>query len=130
MIITNESQLVLVKNLISPKSGATTTDSVPTWNTFCEKTTIESVSMRTIVAKSDKKEYNILEGNCKFGSVQLTIDEAATCLKTKAQSIIYKRGKETEAGSGKYYLTLIIGDKPVGKITTPVEQVEQDGAPV
>ena len=129
MILTTKEQIAMLKNLISPKSSANTTKSVPNWATVCLSTNIDTIIAREVVSKKDSKTYTILEGVSNVGNVQLTADEAVKCLTTKATKVIWKRGKETEANSGEYYINLIIGDKPVGKgvDTPPVEKVEQDG---
>jgi hypothetical protein len=122
MIITDASQLVMLQNVISPKSSANTTASVPNWNTFVGSTNIDTIQTKVITSKKDSKEYTILEGLSSVGVIQLSIDEAKKCLTTKAVKCIWKKSTSMDK-QGNYYLNLVLGDKPIGKI---VENVEQD----
>ena len=83
MILSNVSQLVTIKNVISPKSSATTTASVPGWETFSKDTEILSVSVREVISKKEKtlnQVFNILEGSSPVGKITLSVEEAAMVL--------------------------------------------------
>ena len=126
MQLTTKEQIRMIKNLISPKSSANTTKSVSDWSNVCMSTNVDAVYVREVTSKKDGKTYNLLEGKSSVGTIQLTLEEAEKCLTTKATKVIWKRGKEVTEGSGEYYLNLVIGDKPVGKLATPPAVVEQD----
>ena len=128
MLITNEAQLTMLKNIISPKSSANTTKTVPNWATQVLNATIDGVQAKTITSKKDQKDYTILEGLSNVGNIQLTIDEAKKFITAKATKVVWKMSS-SKTKEGDNYINLVIGDKPVGVIAPPVE-VEQDANPV
>lgn len=130
MLITDASQLTMLKNIISPKSSANTTKTVPGWATQVLNATIDGVQAKTITSKKDSKEYTILEGLSNVGTIQLTIDEAKKFLTAKATKVVWKMSS-SKTKEGDNYINLVIGDKPVGNVaTTPPVEVEQDANPV
>ena len=111
MILSNVSQLVTIKNVISPKSSATTTASVPGWETFSKDTEILSVSVREVVSKKEKtlnQVFNILEGTSPVGKINLSVEEAAMVLEgIKTFKVGYKMSTSQDS-TGANYLNLVV----------------------
>lgn len=111
MILSNVSQLVTIKNVISPKSSATTTTSVPGWETFSKDTEILSVSVREVVSKKEKtlnQVFNILEGTSPVGKITLSVEEAAMVLEgIKTFKVGYKMSTSQDS-TGANYLNLVV----------------------
>jgi hypothetical protein len=111
MILSNVSQLVTIKNVISPKSSATTTASVPGWETFSKDTEILSVSVREVISKKEKtlnQVFNILEGSSPVGKITLSVEEAAMVLEgIKTFKVGYKMSTSQDS-TGANYLNLVV----------------------
>ncbi len=111
MILSNVSQLVTIKNVISPKSSATTTGSVPGWETFSKDTEILSVSVREVISKKEKtlnQVFNILEGSSPVGKITLSVEEAAMVLEgIKTFKVGYKMSTSQDS-TGANYLNLVV----------------------
>ena len=132
MILTNVSQLVTIRNVISPKSSATTTTSVPGWETFAKDTEILSVSVREVVSKKEKslnQVFNILEGSSAIGKINLSVEEAAMVLEgVKSFRVGYKMSTSQDT-TGANYLNLVVLESVVPQPPQPPqpESVTNEG---
>jgi len=123
MNITNASQLDMLQNVISPKSSAVTTATLPGWEKFKEVTSLERIETRDVVSKKESslgQKFTILEAHCKFGRVNLSIEEARQVLEgTKVWNVVYKCSSATTK-DGANYLNLVVADvvsKPEPAVT-------------
>ena len=103
----------MVKNIISPKSSATTTASVPGWETFAKDVEILGIQVREVISKKEKtmnQTFSILEGTSTIGKINLTLEEAGLVLTgTKSFRVGYKASASKNA-EGDNYLNLIVLD--------------------
>ena len=113
MLLTNISQLAMVTNIISPKSSATTTESLPDWQNFSKDTEILSVSVREVISKKEKtlnQKFSILEGTSPVGKINLSMEEAGMVLEgIKTFKVGYKMSSAKTA-EGHNYLNLVVLD--------------------
>ena len=113
MQITDVKELMMLKNIISPKSSATTTETIPGWEKFSKDVEILSVQYRNVISikeSSMNKEFTILEGVSTIGKVNLTIEEAGMVLTgVKSFKVGYKASASKDA-NGANYINLVILD--------------------
>ncbi len=103
----------MLQNIISPKSSAVTTTTLPGWETFKEVVSLERVEKREVISKKEGtagNKYIILEASSKFGKVNVSVDEARQILEgVKVFNVVYKCSTATTK-DGANYLNLVIAD--------------------
>ena len=130
MLITNVSQLGVIRNLISPTGGALTTSQKPDWAKFKGVAEVTSVSVKEVTSKKDGKIYNILEGASKLGVIQLDLDTATSILEgVKSISVRYKASQpQTKDGVEIQYLNLVPDTTTATATATPTATPEKEVA--
>jgi hypothetical protein len=114
MLITDKSQLIMLQNVISPKSSVNTTATIPNYETFKEVSELTEISTRDVISKKEAtmgKSFTILEASSKFGKVNITTEEAAQILDgVKVFELVYKVSS-AKTKEGDSYVNLVIKKK-------------------